>query len=95
MLLPSHSDRSDEDQKSLLRLPVSCDRGHSAVLRSAVRADAVAAALLKNRSLKAAELANYVASAFTQRSLGRKSKIGLGNTVRRAPIDAVAQGASA
>ena len=48
LLLPSHSDRSDEHPKFLHRLPASCDRGHSAVLRSAVRADAAAASLLEN-----------------------------------------------
>ena len=53
MLLASHSDRSDEDPKFLLRLPADFDRGHSAVLRSVVRADAVAASLLENQSLKA------------------------------------------
>jgi hypothetical protein len=45
LLLPSHSDRSDEHPKFLHRLPAACDRGHSAVLRSAVRADA---SLLEN-----------------------------------------------
>jgi hypothetical protein len=56
LLLGSHSDRSDEDPKFLLRLPADFDRGHSAVLRSAVRADAVAASLLENQSLKAAKI---------------------------------------
>jgi hypothetical protein len=51
----------------------------------------------KKNSQRAALLSmrEAVASAFTPPSLGRNSKIGLGNTVRRAPVDAVAQGASA
>ena len=48
LLLPSHSDRSDEHPKFPHRLPVACDSGHSAVVRFAVRADAAAASLLEN-----------------------------------------------